>query len=318
LVGSPTPDKVSLLTERGLIRPAGAINISLRWSEDAFSKLRLKLESTQYQPAMSERQLTRAIVRTPGASLVVGLTSAQLGAPDYAHALEQHAIYCNALESCGLTLTHLPASEQYPDSTFVEDTCLIIPPRMAAGPHRVVITRPGADSRRGETAKIDQLLASLFGETLKIVAPGTVDGGDVCEAGDQFFIGISQRTNAHGGAQLAEFLQSFGYHSSFVDIRDLANILHLKSGIAYLGNNRLAVTESFAGLQQFSDYELVRLAPGEEYAANCVVINDSILIAAGFRAFEHTLKSLGYRTLPLDMSEFQKLDGGLSCLSLRW
>jgi dimethylargininase len=267
---------------------------------------------------MTERQLTRALVRTPGASLVDGLTSARLGVPDYARALEQHAAYCEALESFGLTLTHLPAAEQYPDSTFVEDTCVIIPPRVPSAAHRAVITRPGADSRRGETANIGEILGELFADTLTIVAPGTVDGGDVCEAGDHFFIGISQRTNTHGAAQLAEFLQSLGYHSSFIDIRNRANILHLKSGIAYLGNTRLAVTDNFVGQPQFSEYELVRLNTGEEYAANCVVINDSVLIAAGFPAFEHTLKSLGYRTVPINMSEFQKLDGGLSCLSLRW
>jgi len=267
---------------------------------------------------MDKRSLTRAIVRTPGASLIDGLTSGGLGTPDCARALEQHAAYCEALESCGLTLTHLPAAEQYPDSTFVEDTAVIIPPHSPTGKHCAVITRPGADSRRGETAGIQQILSQIFDETRAIVAPGTLDGGDVCEADDHFFIGISGRTNKQGGTQLAEFLMSFGYSSSFVDIRNMESILHLKSGIAYLGNKQLVVTGDFAELPQFSDYEFVRLRTGDDYAANCVLINDTLLIAAGFPEFERSLKSLGYRTLPINMSEFQKLDGGLSCLSLRW
>jgi dimethylargininase len=267
---------------------------------------------------MGKKLFTRAIVRTPGASLVDGLTSGGLGTPVYARALEQHAAYCEALESSGLTLTHLPAAEQYPDSTFVEDTAVIIPRHSPGDRHCAVITRPGADSRKGETAGIRQVLLQTFDETRAIVAPGTLDGGDVCEADDHFFIGISGRTNEQGGAQLAEFLMSFGYSSSFVDIRNLDNILHLKSAVAYLGNKRLVVTEDLADLPQFSDYELVRLSSGDEYAANCVLINDAVLIAAGFPEFELTLKSLGYQTLPINMSEFQKLDGGLSCLSLRW
>jgi len=215
-------------------------------------------------------------------------------------------------------VTHLPAAEQYPDSTFVEDTAVIIRPHSPTGRHCAVITRPGADSRKGETASIEQILAQTFEETRAILAPGTLDGGDICEADDHFFIGISRRTNEQGAAQLAEFLISFGYSSSFVDIRNMERILHLKSGMAYLGNKRLVVTGDFAGLPQFADYELVRLNPGDEYAANCVLINNTVLITAGFPVFESTLKSLGYQTLQIDMSEFQKLDGGLSCLSLRW
>ncbi len=268
---------------------------------------------------MRERRLTRALVRAPGQSLVSGLTTANLGAPNYALALEQHAVYCEALEACGLTVTHLPRDERYPDSTFVEDTAVIISPRGSeAGRASAVLTRPGAESRTGEVISMEPVLSELFGQTLIITEPGTVDGGDILQAGDHFFIGISDRTNDEGGAQLAEFLKSFEYTSSFVDIRNVENILHLKSGISYLGDNRLAVWNAFGQRPEFDGYELLRIGSGEEYAANCVAINDSVLIAAGFPQFESTLKSLGYETRALQMSEFQKLDGGLSCLSLRW
>ena len=267
---------------------------------------------------MIERNLTRALVRRPGRNLVSGLTSANLGAPDYGLALEQHEAYCAALEACGLTLTHLPPDERFPDSTFVEDTAVIIPPLSATGDFDAVLTRPGAETRTAEVVCVEPILSQLFGQMPAITEPGTVDGGDICHAGDHVFIGISHRTNEVGGVQLAEFLKSFGYTSSFIDIRNIENILHLKSGIAYLGHGRLAVWNAFAQLAGFSGYELVPVRSGEAYAANCLPINDTVLVAAGFPQFENTLKSLGYQTRALQMSEFQKLDGGLSCLSLRW
>jgi dimethylargininase len=265
------------------------------------------------------RQLTRAIVRPPGASFIAGLTTADLGPPEYAPALKQHAAYCETLESCGLTLTHLPAEEHYPDSTFVEDTAVIVRPLGVQTTAAIaVITRPGAASRLGEITSIQRILTQLFSEVSAIAAPGTLDGGDVCEAGDHYFIGISERTNEHGATQLAEFLKSFGYSCSFVDIRGMANVLHLKSAVSYLGDNRLVVADELVSRSEFRSFEIVRLNRAEEYAANCLVVNDSALIAAGFPRFEETLRLLGYKTLLLAMTEFQKLDGGLSCLSLRW
>src|SRR5206468_11662322 len=110
--------------------------------------------------------------------------------------------------------------------------------------------------------------------------------------------------------------RSFGYTSSFVSLRGVSNILHLKSGLAYLGNNRLVVTEPLANCAEFWGYDLVRVNAGDEYAANCVRVNDHVLVAAGYPAFEGRLQAVGYETIALDMTEFQKMDGGLSCLSL--
>jgi dimethylargininase len=160
---------------------------------------------------------------------------------------------------------------------------------------------------------------ALFYDTLaEITAPGTLDGGDICEAGDHFFIGISERTNPDGAKQLATYLAGLGYTSDFVDIRGVAGILHLKSGIASLGEGMLALIDSLAEHPAFKRYEILHLEPQENYAANCLRINDNVLIAAGFPCFEQALEAAGYRPVPLDMSEFQKMDGGLSCLSLRF
>ena len=254
---------------------------------------------------------TKAIVRPPGANYATGLTTVDLGAPDLERALKQHKAYCQTLESCGLNIVRLAPDEDYPDSTFVEDTAILT----ARG---AVITRPGAPSRRNETDDIAPVIRDYFRDIHLIEEPGTVDGGDVCEAGEHFFIGVSLRTNEHGARQLAGILESFGYSSSLIDIRGVSNILHLKSGLAYLGGKRLVLIEALRGFKEFSGYDLVCLDSSEDYAANCLDINGKVLIADGFPATKRELEHMGYQTIALDMSEFQKMDGGLSCLSLRF
>jgi dimethylargininase len=270
---------------------------------------------------------SRAIVRPPAPNFSTGLTTADLGTPDYERALKQHEAYCLALEQCGLTLTRLAADPLHPDSTFVEDTAVLTD-------QCALLTRPGAPSREGEVAGIKKVLTDFYSDVLSIQPPGTVDGGDVCEAGDHFFIGISERTNETGLRQLAAMLAPFGYTTSFVDIRGLSRvksvpgaiatgsaserILHLKSGLSYIGDQRLVVIEALADRAGFSKYDLVRLDDDEMYAANCVRVNDHVLLAAGYPLLDRKLRGLGYQTIALDMSEFQKMDGGLSCLSLRF
>ena len=253
---------------------------------------------------------TRAIVRAPSANFADGLTSVDLGEPNYELALAQHEAYCRALEDCGLRLTRLAADERYPDSTFVEDTAVLTE-------RGAVITRPGAASRAGEIEEIRRVLSDHYPGVFEIREPGTLDGGDICEAGGKFFIGVSQRTNELGAAQLAAFLGGFGYDSTLIDIRSLSNILHLKSGLAYLGGNRMLVIDELKHLR-LDNYEVINVDKTEAYAANCLAVNDRILIAAGFPALERRLHELGYKTTALNMSEFQKMDGGLSCLSLRF
>lgn len=253
----------------------------------------------------------QAIVRPPSSNFADGLTTVDLGAPDYTLALRQHAAYCAALQQCGLTLTRLEMDARYPDATFVEDTAILLP-------EGALITRPGAASRAGEVAHMRQVLSKFYPTWASIKAPGTLDGGDICEAGRHFFIGLSERTNEAGAEQLAQWLAGIGYTSTCVDIHGMTNILHLKSGLAYLGDNRLVVIDSLAARARFDDFELVRVPSDEDYAANCVRVNDFVLVAAGYPKFQATLNGLGYHTLALDMSEYRKMDGGLSCLSLRF
>jgi|SRR5579859_3310367 len=254
---------------------------------------------------------SRALVRPPGASFASGLTESGLGAPDVALARTQHAAYCAALERCGLALTVLPADDALPDSTFVEDTAVL-------RADTAILTRPGAAARAGEVARVAPALRKAFAQMRTIDPPGTVDGGDVCQCGDHFLIGLSGRTNAEGARQLAALLLQQGCSADTIDIRGLPGILHLKSALTYLGAGRIAVMAALAAHPALERFQRLLVAPDETYAANCLRLNEHVLIAAGFPHFAADLAALGIATIALDMSEFRKMDGALTCLSLRF
>ncbi len=256
-------------------------------------------------------EFTRAIARPPGATFSQGLSTAGLGPPDLALASTQHAAYCDALRACGLAVTVLDADAGLADAPFVEDTAVLA--------ERVtIVTRPGAPSRRGEVDSIRDCLRGLRGELAEIRAPGTVDGGDVCQAGSHFFIGLSARTNADGAAQFGAIVRAAGYTASTIDVRGSAKLLHLKSGIAYLGDGRLLAVRDLPRTAELARFEIVEVDARESYAANCVRVNDRVLVAAGYPRTADLLVARGYSPLLLEVSEFRKLDGGLSCLSLRF
>jgi dimethylargininase len=258
---------------------------------------------------------TRAIVRRPTVNFGDGLTSAGEGAPDFEKALQQHEDYCDALRRCGLQLTHLAPDAAFPDATFVEDTAIVTG-------RGAVLTHPGAPSRRGEVTSVALALNEIYDDLPRIQAPGTVDGGDICEAGDHFLIGVSARTNESGAAQLAGHLRRLGYSASLADIRNIKGLLHLKTGIAWLGDAVWlvdeAIVESVRGWSGLQIDRIIAVGPEESYAANCVRVNDAVLVAQGYPRVSKALEDLGLRTVILDMSEFRKMDGGLSCLSLRF
>jgi dimethylargininase len=280
---------------------------------------------------MGRVMFTKAIVRKPGANFADGLTSVDFGVPDYAKALTQWEAYCAALESCGLALTVLEEDLAHPDSTFVEDAAVLTE-------HGAMLTRPGAASRSGEVEAIAPTVRLFYSNAVAIAAPGTLDGGDICEAvndiggdtggdagkdtgkdaGGHFFLGISKRTNEEGARQLAEHLAKEGFTCSTVDVRAMTTILHLKSGISYIGDNVLVVMEEMADRPEFAGYDLLRVPEEESYGANCVRVNDRVLVADGYPWLTGELRRRGFDPLILDMSEFRKMDGGLSCLSLRF
>ena len=255
--------------------------------------------------------LKGAIVRKPGSNFAEGLTTVNFGVPDYDLALRQYATYCDALIECGLHVTALDADLRHPDSTFVEDTAILTS-------RGAILTRPGAASRAGEVTGIAAMVRSLFPVTFEIEAPGTLDGGDICEAGEHFFIGLSHRTNEDGARQLAAHLAAMGYSSSMIDVRGMTSILHLKSGISYIGDNTMVAMYEMAGDEKFRAFEVIRVSPEESYGANCVRVNGRVLVAAGYPRLAADMAARGFECVPLEMSEFRKMDGGLSCLSLRF
>lgn len=258
---------------------------------------------------------THAIVRPPARSFAAGLTSAGQGPPNVELALDQHAAYVRALRDGGLQITQLEPDEAFPDGTFVEDTAIVTG-------RGAVLTRPGAASRAGEVYGIAPCVRAFFAQADTIEAPGTVDGGDVCEADGHFLIGVSARTNLQGAQQLSKHLARMGYTSSLIDITANPALLHLKSGIAYLGEGVWvadeAVQQELRSQRGIEVRDLI-LAPGAEaYAANCVRVNQVVFAAAGYPQMGALLESRGYPVVSLDVSEFRKMDGGLSCLSLRF
>lgn len=240
--------------------------------------------------------------------MVKGLTSASLGKPDYARALIQHAEYVKALVQCGLEVKTLAADEQFPDSTFVEDVALLTP-------DCAIITNPGAESRKGETLAIQKVIQTFYTDIEKIEAPGTMDAGDVMMVGRHFYIGLSGRTNQKGARQLIAILEKYELSGSTIELN---NVLHLKTGAAYLENNTLAVCGEFVSKQEFEGFTKIVIPGSESYAANCVWINDRVILPAGHPQSCELLKQAGYEVIEVDVSEFEKLDGGISCLSLRF
>ena len=251
---------------------------------------------------------TKSIVKIPCENMIRGLTSVNLGIPNYLEALVQHQYYINALRKCGLEVTILDANEKYPDSTFVEDTALLTP-------HCAIITNPGASSRKGEIHEIKKILINFYEMVEEIIEPGTLEAGDVMMVGAHYFIGLSERTNAQGASQLISILNKYGMTGSAVSLK---NVLHLKSGVSYLENNNLLVTGEFKYHPEFQKYNLILIDDKEKYAANSLWINNNVLVPQGFPITKSKIEVLGYQTIEVDVSEFRKLDGGLSCLSLRF
>ena len=252
---------------------------------------------------------TNAIVRTPGRSIVKGISDSKtLGLPNYERAIIQHQSYIDSLKKCGLDVLILEPCEEYPDSTFVEDVALITP-------NCAIITRPGASSRKGEVLEIELVLKQKFNNIEQIEEPGTIEGGDIMMVGDHYYIGLSERTNLEGAKQIIQILNKYGMSGSTISLK---KVLHLKTGLSYLEENNLVVCGEFIAESSLERYNQIEIPEKESYAANCIWVNESVIIPKGYPTTKKRIENSGYRVLETDVSEFQKLDGGLSCLSLRY
>lgn len=251
------------------------------------------------------------IVRKPGKSISEGITSNEkLGKPNYKLALEQHKAYVEALKKCGVEVTVLEALDEFPDSCFVEDVAVLT--KKCA-----IITNPGADTRNEEIKYIVDTIKKFYDEDKieYINSPGTLDGGDVMMVGDHFYVGESARTNIHGINQFINILEKYSLTGSKIELEE---VLHLKTGINYIENNTMLVSGEFINKEEFENYKKIIVPKEEGYGANCIYVNGVVIVPKGYENVEKLIKSAGYKVIVVDTSEFRKIDGGLSCLSLRF
>ena len=148
-----------------------------------------------------------------------------------------------------------------------------------------------------------------------IQSPGTLEGGDVMMVGDHFYVGLSNRTNEEGIAQFIKILNKHGLTGSAVT---MSEFLHLKTGVNYIENDTLLVSGEFVDKPEFRRFRKIVVPPEEAYGANCIWVNDRVLVPLGYPTVEREVRAAGYEVLLVDTSEYRKLDGGLSCLSLRF
>jgi dimethylargininase len=251
--------------------------------------------------------ISHALVRPPGPSFARAISSSQ-AVIDVALAQAQHAEYCEALAEAGLTVESLPADERYPDGCFMQDPAMVIR-------GRAIINRPGAASRLGEEESLAEILAVRFPAT-RIVAPGTVEGGDVMVLPDRVLVGRSGRTNRAGIAQLVVAL-SDPPGLPVLEV-PMTGYLHLLSAASYLGDDTILAAEDYADHPFFARMRVLRVPPAEVYAVNTLAIGDRVIVPAGYPQVAVLLRANGFTLLPVPVSEFAKADGGVTCLSLVW
>ena len=243
-----------------------------------------------------------ALVRPPGRSFADAISSTG-AAIDVCLAQHQHELYCDALRLAGVRVEVLPPDERYPDSCFMQDPALVID-------GKAIIARPGAISRRGEELLVAPLLGQHF-PTIHIEAPGTLEGGDVLVLSDRVYVGESDRTNQAGIEQLRAAL-----HPLPVEAMRVQGLLHLLSGVTYLGRNTLLAVEAFAGQPEFEGMQVLVVPAGEEYACNVLGLGETVIAPEGYPRTAAMLACHGLRVLTVPVSEFAKADGGVTCLSL--
>jgi dimethylargininase len=222
-----------------------------------------------------------------------------------ARAKDQHAAYEAALEAAGCTLVRLPALDESPDSVFVEDAALVFD-------DIAVVTRPGAESRRGETASVAAALAA-HRPLAAIESPATIDGGDVLRIGRAVFVGVSTRTSMEAVEQLRGLLEPIEYIVQSIEVR---GCLHLKSAVTAVDDDLILVNPDWVDVRQFPGLRALEVHPDEPHAANVLRVGDAVICAAAFPLTRHTLEANGYATIAVDVSELAKAEGGVTCCAI--
>jgi dimethylargininase len=263
---------------------------------------------------------THALVRPPGASYVNAIAEHPQRI-DVSLAQRQHVVYVAALRQAGVKVTTLKPDERFPDACFMQDPAMVIRLPSTAQPRGdtslggiAILNRMGAPGRVGETALIADLLRAQF-ETIALTAPATLEGGDVLNVGNRLLVGQSGRTNRAGLAQLRAIFEPRGSRVESVSVGDF---LHLLTAVTYIGRGIVVVHEDFAEHPILQSFEQVLVPRAEAYAANTLGIGKYVIMPAGFPATVEQIRAREFEVMEVPMSEFQKADGGISCLSLIW
>ncbi len=259
---------------------------------------------------MQSYTFSHAITRKPATSIIAGLRAVDTGTPDLGVMQAHHTDYIAALRATGAEVIELAALEAFPDSVFVEDTALCLP-------KGAVVMRPGAPSRLGEAAEMAPHLHALYGDVVRIEgADSYIEGGDILTTETEILVGRSARTNAAGVAELARLVANWGYKVR--EVFTPPGVLHFKTDCSLLDAETILSTKRLADSGCFDGYKVIHVAEGEEACANSIRFNDLVIMPAGFAKTRATLQQAGYKVREIGNSECAKLDGGMSCLSLRF
>lgn len=252
---------------------------------------------------------SHAICRAASASMVDGLRAVDIGTPDLGLFEQQHQEYVATLRETGATVQVLDPLDQFPDAVFVEDTALCLQ-------EGAVILHPGAPSRAGESAQMAPHLDAFYDEILHIDDTGCIEGGDILTTEREILVGLSARTSRDGAEQLRQCVARWGYSVRIVETPP--GVLHFKTDCSLLDAETILSTPRLAQSGCFADYKVIHTADGEEASANAIRFNNLVLMPAGFPHTRDRLIQAGYEVREIGNSEAAKLDGGLSCLSLRF
>lgn len=233
------------------------------------------------------------------------LTHLQPQTIDITLAERQHEDYQTALTRLGYTLLSLPANAHLPDSVFVEDTAIVLD-------EVAIICRPGALSRRPETAAMTLTLAS-YRRLAFIRAPATLDGGDVLVLGRDVFVGQGSRSNSSALTQLRTILQPMGYQVQGVPVQ---HCLHLKSAVTQVGPHTLLLNPAWVDATIFPGWEVITVHSAEPFAANALLLGESLLYPGNIPRTQARLEAAGLAPITVDISEFIKAEGGVTCCSI--
>ena len=224
---------------------------------------------------------------------------------DIATATEQHRAYEACLAELGARVFSLPADSRFPDGVFVEDPAIVVD-------EIAVMTRMGAESRRGEGESLAEALAP-FRPLSWIREPATLEGGDVMRIGKTLYVGVSRRTNEEGIRQLGALLAPLGYRVEPVEVH---GCLHLKSACCYLGRRTILANRQWIDANDFREFRIIGVPPGEPRGANVLRVGDTLVVPAAFPGVQEDLRDAGFRVRAVDVSEFAKAEGGVTCTSI--